>query len=95
LLSLAVGAIAWWDGAAGTLLLVASAAYLVGCFGVTMAFNVPLNNRLAGLEGEPSAAYWPQYVGPWVAWNDVRTAASLLAPSCSSLRCCCCEEAMQ
>jgi len=30
LLSLAVGAIAWWDGAAGTLLLVASAAAYTG-----------------------------------------------------------------
>jgi uncharacterized membrane protein len=56
-----------------------SAAYVVGCFGVTLAFNVPLNNRLAALEGAPVADYWPKYVAPWVRWNTVRTIASLLS----------------
>ncbi|MGW0159943.1 anthrone oxygenase family protein [Mycobacterium sp. NPDC003323] len=39
---------------------------------VTIAFNVPLNNRLeAGLD-------WPSYLGPWSAWNHVRTVSALL-----------------
>lgn len=39
---------------------------------VTIGFNVPLNNRLeAGLD-------WPAYLGPWTAWNHVRTVTGLL-----------------
>lgn len=39
---------------------------------VTIAFNVPLNNRLeAGLA-------WQAYLGPWTAWNHVRTVTGLL-----------------
>jgi uncharacterized membrane protein len=38
-----------WDSPANRLLFAASAVYLLGCFGVTLAFNVPLNNRLAAL----------------------------------------------
>ena len=47
--------------------------YLVGCLGVTMAFNVPLNNALA----ENPASVWTNYVSTWTLWNHVRTAASL------------------
>ena len=55
--------------------------YLVGSVGVTMALNVPRNNRLASLEATSTqaAAYWPAYVREWLAWNHVRCIASLAA----------------
>jgi len=45
---------------------------------VTMAFNVPLNNHLdavnpAGLSAADAAREWRGYMGPWTAWNHVRS----------------------
>jgi uncharacterized membrane protein len=61
-------------GEPGSMLLLAGAlAYLVGPFGVTVMFNVPLNNLLA--RAAPSAAeeIWPMYRKRWQRWNHVRT----------------------
>lgn len=57
------------------------AVYLVGSFLVTGLGNVPLNKRLAKLDPEQvdAAQAWSQFAGPWVAWNHLRTLASLLA----------------
>ncbi len=63
------------------LVLVGCALYLVGTIGVTIAFNVPLNNKLAQLhprDGE-AAGYWSEYVARWTAWNHLRTATALVA----------------
>ena len=63
------------------LFLAGSLLYLVGVIGVTIAFNVPLNNALAGSTVAQAADYWPRYVQAWLAWNHVRTVlatASLL-----------------
>ena len=38
------------SGPAGTLIMLAGLVYLVGCFGVTVFFNVPMNEALAGME---------------------------------------------
>lgn len=78
-LALAVLAIAGSAGAKAPLILIGAAAYLLGSIGVTAAFNVPLNNRLAavGMESGESSEDWPRYRGPWTAWNHVRTVASL------------------
>ncbi|MFJ8145186.1 DUF1772 domain-containing protein [Streptomyces sp. NPDC096094] len=67
----------WPDGAAVELLL-GSALYLFGSFGVTAAANVPRNTALLRLEpGTAEAAdQWPSYVREWTAWNHVRTVAS-------------------
>jgi uncharacterized membrane protein len=48
---------------------------------VTMAFNVPLNNRLAALEPQAgdSASVWEEYLTRWTAWNHVRTVTALAA----------------
>lgn len=65
-----------------TALVIASGAlYLVGTVGVTVVFNVPLNDMLANLppQGAGSAVRWEEYVTKWTAWNHVRTAASLAA----------------
>ncbi len=79
--------------AAGTnraYLLAGCALYLLGCVLVTVAFNVPLNNRLAAAEPESpgAAALWADYLSRWTLWNHVRTAASLAAAGLFALALC-------
>lgn len=67
------------SGPAGTLIMMAGLVYLIGCFGVTVCFNVPMNEALAGMEMSSSTTrdYWFQtYVPRWTFWNSVRTFAS-------------------
>jgi uncharacterized membrane protein len=63
-------------------LLLGSALYLLGSFGLTIVANVPRNDRLARMTpGAPEAAvYWTAYVREWTLWNHVRAAASAAAP---------------
>ena len=70
-----------WPDEGTVELLLGSALYLFGSFGVTMIANVPRNDALARLEpGTPEATtYWPTYVREWTAWNHVRTVASAAA----------------
>ena len=65
--------------------LAAGLSYLLGTFGVTMACNVPRNNRLAQLApASPQAeAYWPEYLRGWTRWNHVRTVAALASAGCA------------
>jgi uncharacterized membrane protein len=63
--------------------LLAGAVLAVVAFVITMAFNVPLNNRLdaldpAALTAADAAREWANYLSAWTAWNHVRTAAPLL-----------------
>lgn len=63
---------------AGALILAAGLVYLIGCFGVTVVFNVPLNEALAGmnLSEDATRAYWTgTYLPRWTFWNTVRTLA--------------------
>ena len=69
----------WWERPGGMLMLAASLLYLLGCFGVTMLFNVPLNNKLAAVAPAQEAALWSRYLDVWTAWNHVRTMASILS----------------
>jgi uncharacterized membrane protein len=78
-LVLGVGAAFQLDQARGPLILAASLIYLVGCFGVTMAFNVPLNDRLAAVGPAQAADLWSLYLRDWTLWNHVRTAAPVLS----------------
>jgi uncharacterized membrane protein len=59
-------------------LLVGSALYLIGVFGVTAVANVPRNEALLRIgAGSPEAsAYWRTYVSEWTMWNHVRMVAS-------------------
>jgi len=68
-------------GEAALWLLLGAGAYLLGTFGVTLAFNVPLNNRLAASRAEApgSAALWGSYVRTWLRWNHLRTAMATIA----------------
>jgi uncharacterized membrane protein len=66
----------------GALILAASLVYLIGCFGVTVFFNVPMNEALAAMDSAEGATrdYWLQsYVPRWTFWNSVRTGAATLA----------------
>ncbi|MDQ0038366.1 putative membrane protein [Variovorax boronicumulans] len=61
------------------LVLLASLLYVVGCFGVTMVLNVPLNNQLAATSPTGGHVFWQTYLKTWTLWNSVRTASSALA----------------
>ena len=76
-LALVAGSYFWWDGVSGKLILAAALIYIVGCIGVTMVCNVPLNNALAAVQpGTPEAAsLWAHYLDRWTMWNTVRTVA--------------------
>jgi len=61
--------------------LAGSGLYLVGCILVTIAGNVPLNDRLAVVvpDNIEAAEVWLRYQAVWTAWNHVRTVASMAA----------------
>lgn len=67
------------QSAGSSFLIVGGLLYLIGSFGVTVVFNVPLNNRLAmvvPLEAN-SVNTWASYVRNWSFWNHVRIVASV------------------
>ncbi|MFC9061818.1 DUF1772 domain-containing protein [Streptomyces sp. NPDC057074] len=70
-----------WPEEAAVELLLGSALYLIGSFGVTVAANVPRNTALLALEpcSAQAADRWTAYVREWTAWNHVRTIASAAA----------------
>ena len=80
-------------GSGGGFTLLGCGLYVVGVFGVTAGFNVPMNDALAALPpGSPeAAAYWGVYLRRWTRWNTIRSilgivgttllAAGLLAAS--------------
>jgi uncharacterized membrane protein len=76
-----VASILRWQAPGSVCLLFGGLLYLLGCFGVTMAFNVPRNEALARVEpSDPDGArLWAGYLSSWTAWNHVRTVASLAA----------------
>ena len=71
-------------------MLAGGALYLLGTIGVTVACNVPLNNRLTTLhpQGAEAARYWAKYVTAWTAWNHVRTTAALSAAALLTVALC-------
>lgn len=76
-----VASVLRWQEPGSVYLIAGGLLYLLGCFGVTMAFNVPRNEALARVKpSDPdSARLWMGYVSSWTAWNHVRTVASLAA----------------
>jgi uncharacterized membrane protein len=80
-LVLAIAALIDWSQPGATYLLCGGLLYLVGTIFVTIAFNVPLNNRLASVKpgSAEGASTWAHYLSSWTDWNHVRTAASLAA----------------
>lgn len=86
-LSLVVMVAAWNQLPApeAALLLAGAGAYLIGPLGVTMAFNIPLNNRLAATPPAQAEVAWPAYAAAWLRWNHVRTALGCAAIALLSL----------
>jgi uncharacterized membrane protein len=65
-------------GPVAVLLIAGALIYVVASFGVTAAFNVPLNTALDGLAPDSEAArtFWQaEYLPKWTFWNTVRTCA--------------------
>lgn len=67
-------------GSATVPLVLGGLVYVIGVFLVTGFFNVPMNNKLDGLDPNSTVAahYWDQYVRNWVRWNHVRSIASTM-----------------
>lgn len=85
LCAFAIVLVALFDAGAPLVTVAAGGAlYLIGCLGVTIAGNVPLNDRLAeiGPDDDGAVAVWDAYLVRWTRWNHVRTAASLAAAAC-------------
>jgi uncharacterized membrane protein len=80
-LGLAVWTAVSFDGWTTILVFAGCTLYLVGTVGVTIACNVPLNNRLAKLHPREAgaASFWDDYVKKWTAWNHARTVSALAA----------------
>ncbi|WP_409237591.1 DUF1772 domain-containing protein [Streptomyces sp. PA5.6] len=78
---LAVVTFVLWPDEGTVELLLGSALYVVGSFGVTVVANIPRNDALAKVDPDSAegAAYWRTYVREWTVWNHVRTGASLAA----------------
>ena len=71
---------AWKTGGSlnTSMLILAAALYIVGAIGITMAFNVPLNESLAVAEATnpDSAKLWAEYLHSWTFWNTMRGLAA-------------------
>jgi uncharacterized membrane protein len=80
-LGLAVWAAISWGERPAALVLAGGGLYIVGVVGVTIARNVPLNERLAKLHPQDADATvrWYEYVAKWTAWNHARAAAAFAA----------------
>jgi uncharacterized membrane protein len=80
-----LGLLAWavisWGERPAALVLAGGTLYLFGTIGVTIARNVPLNDKLASLhpQSAEAAGRWDEYVTKWTVWNHVRTVAALAA----------------
>ena len=84
--SIAAGAYGLWQQSGATLALVLAGAitYIVAVFAVTVAGNVPMNERLDKMppSDEETASYWQFYLRRWTRLNHVRTAGSIFAAVC-------------
>ena len=79
-----------WHKPSAAYLLGGGMLYLVGTILVTIVFNVPRNNALAGVDpvSADGARLWAGYLTSWTAWNHVRTAAALAAAASLTLAIC-------
>jgi len=70
-----------WHQEGSVYLLIGGVLYLAGSFLITIAFNVPRNQKLASVEPHSAEGikYWEYYIGSWTFWNHIRTVSSLAA----------------
>lgn len=78
-LILAIAALLGWSQPGALYLLAGCILYFAGCFLVTIAGNVPLNDALAAVAAtsDEGRRVWANYLSEWTFWNHVRTIASL------------------
>ena len=72
----------WAPGAEGLPLAIAGGLYFFGCFALTVAGNVPMNNALAALDATSVEAgvYWREtYLPRWTMLNSLRATACCAA----------------
>ena len=78
---LAILSVVRWEQLGAAWILAGALLYLIGSLGVTIIFNVPMNNALVA--ADPSSAtgqeVWKNYLTNWTFWNHVRTIATLAA----------------
>lgn len=89
-LFLAISSLLKWQQPGAAYLLLGSLLYLVGTLGVTIAFNVPLNDALAKVDlGSTGGAHlWSSYLTNWTVWNHIRMAAALAAAALLTIALC-------
>jgi len=80
-LGLVVWALIDRTGRSSWLALAGGVVYLVGVVGVTVAANVPRNDRLAAIAPDAPHAdvFWARYLTEWTAWNHVRVVSGVAA----------------
>ncbi|MBX2885447.1 MAG: DUF1772 domain-containing protein [Granulosicoccus sp.] len=63
------------------LLMTIGLIYVIGMFGSTAVFNVPLNNRLADVPEDENGVSnnWALYYRNWTRWNHIRGVCSLVS----------------
>jgi uncharacterized membrane protein len=78
---LAISSLLKWHQPGAAYLLLGSLLYLVGTVGVTIVFNVPLNDALASVKPDSpdGVNLWASYLTNWTNWNHIRAAAALAA----------------
>ena len=84
---LGVTAVLQWRSAGSEWLLAGCLVYLIGSIGVTVVFNVPMNNALAAADpaSPEGRRVWADYLRNWTFWNHVRAIASLAAAASFTL----------
>ena len=77
-----------WHQPGNPALLVGSLLYLVVTFGVTILFNVPLNDALARVDpgSVEGAKLWAGYLSDWTMWNHIRTVGAIAAATVFTLK---------
>ena len=79
--ALAIIGVVQWRPPGSVWLIAGGLIYIVGSIGITVIFNVPMNNAL--MLADPftpeGQKLWSDYLTNWTFWNHVRTVASLAA----------------
>ncbi|WP_392533720.1 DUF1772 domain-containing protein [Nostoc sp. C117] len=87
---LAIFSLLRWYQPGAAYLLLGSLLYIVGTLGVTIVFNVPLNDALAKVEPNSTIGLnlWSSYLTNWTIWNHIRAASALVAAASFSIALC-------
>ncbi len=80
-LLLLAGSFLWWGQAGMASIALAGIVYVLGCVGVTIVCNVPINDALRAVQSgtAEAAAVWTRVLGEWTYWNHVRTVGPLVS----------------